>query len=108
MDDLNKIEEFNPFSEKSKELIISIGNTEYFELCEISSKIQCLDFSLSGEVGIVDCTCGNHMQPSERNRQMNKDWIRRLVNPQLRYQKESYPWSQTWAIHAAVHVLQST
>ena len=26
--DLNKTEEFNPFSEKSKELIISMGNTE--------------------------------------------------------------------------------
>ena len=38
----NKTEEFNPFSEQSKELITSMGNTEYFELCEISSKIQCV------------------------------------------------------------------
>ena len=37
IEDLNKTEDFNPFSEKSKELIISIGNTEYFKLCEISS-----------------------------------------------------------------------
>ena len=29
--DLNKTEEFDPFSEKSKELITSMGNTEYFE-----------------------------------------------------------------------------
>ena len=41
--DLNKTEEFNPFSEKSKELITSMGNTEYFELCETSSNIQCPD-----------------------------------------------------------------
>ena len=39
IEDLNKTEEFNPFSEKSKELITSMGNTEYFELCEICSKI---------------------------------------------------------------------
>ena len=39
MKDLNKTEEFNPFSEKSKESITSVGNTEYFELCEISSEI---------------------------------------------------------------------
>ena len=36
--DLKKTEEFNLFSEKSKELISSIGNTEYFEMCETSSK----------------------------------------------------------------------
>ena len=33
MEDLNKTEKFNPFSEKSKKLITSMGNTEYFELC---------------------------------------------------------------------------
>ena len=55
-EDLNKIEEFNPFSEKSKELITSMSNTEYFELCEISSKIQCFGCSLYWEVGIENCT----------------------------------------------------
>ena len=70
---LNKNEEFNPFSEKSKELITSIGNTVYFELCEISSKIQCPGCALYWEMGIVYCTCGKCMQPSERNRQLNKE-----------------------------------
>ena len=45
--DLNKLEEFNPFSEKSKEFISSMDNTEYFELCETSCKIQCLDCALN-------------------------------------------------------------
>ena len=40
MYDLNKTEEFNPLSEESKELITSMGNTVYSELCEISSTIQ--------------------------------------------------------------------
>ena len=43
MEDLNKTAEFSQFSEKSKELISSMGNMEYFELCEISSKMQCPD-----------------------------------------------------------------
>ena len=47
--DLNKTEEFNPFSEKSKELITSMGNTEYFELCETSSKTHCLGCALYWE-----------------------------------------------------------
>ena len=81
MKDLNKTEGFNPFSEKSKELITSMGNTEYFELCEISSKIQCPDCALYWEAGIVYCTCGNCMQPSARNRQLNKERYDFLSNP---------------------------
>ena len=40
MADLNKNQKFNQFSEKSKELIRSMGNTEYFELCEITCKLR--------------------------------------------------------------------
>ena len=50
-----------------------MGNTEYFELCEISSKIQCPDCSLYRELDIVYCTCGKRLQPTERNRQLNKE-----------------------------------
>ena len=32
---------FNPFSEKSKEMIHGMGNMEYFEICEITPNIQC-------------------------------------------------------------------
>ena len=72
--DLNKTEEFNPLSEKSKELITSTGITEYFELCETSSKIQCslLRLKLGSGRYLLHCTCGKCMQPSERNRQLNK------------------------------------
>ena len=70
MEDLNNRRKFNQFSEKSKELITSMGNTPYFELWEISSEIQCPDCSLYWEAGIVYCTCGKCMQPSERNRQL--------------------------------------
>ena len=73
MEDFNNTEEFNQFSEKSKELINSMDNTEYFELCEISLKIQCPDCSLHcGMLASFLCTCGKCLQPSERNRQLNK------------------------------------
>ena len=50
-----------------------MGNTEYFELCETSSKIQCPDCASHWEAGILCCTWGKCMQPTERNRQLNKE-----------------------------------
>ena len=40
---MNKAGKINKLSEESKELITDMGNTEYFELCETSSKQQCPD-----------------------------------------------------------------
>ena len=111
MQNLNKTEEFNPFSEKSKELLTSMGNTENFELCESSSKIQCPDCALYWETGVMYCTCGKCMQPTQRNRQLNRARYEVLINlrlPVFQKKKESHPRSQTWTIYAAVHVLQST
>ena len=93
LQDLNKTEEINPFSEKSKDLITDMGNTEIFERYETSSKTQCPDCAfLLG--------CRHHLLPL---RQMP-----RAVNSWLRHQKESYPRCQTCIICAADHVLQST
>ena len=64
---------FNPFSEKSKELIRSMGNTEYFEMCEITSKVQCQDCLLYREIVIVYCTRVTCLLPSQKNRKLNKD-----------------------------------
>ena len=46
LQDLNKTQEINRFSEKSKKLITDMVNTEIFELCETSSKKQCPDCAL--------------------------------------------------------------
>ena len=73
MADLDKNPKFNLFNEKSKELIRSVGNTEYFEMFEITSKVQCQDCLSFWEIGIVYCTCGKCLQPSDRHRQLNKD-----------------------------------
>ena len=108
VEDLNKTEEFNPFSEKLKELITSMGSTEYFELCEISSETQYPDCAINWEAGMEHCTCGKGMRPSERNPQLNKERYDVLSIPASLLKKRSYPWNQTWTICAAVHVLQST
>ena len=108
MKGLNRTAEFNPFSEKSKELITIMCNTEYFELCETSSKIQCPDSASCWEAGMIYCACGKFMQPTERNRQLNEARYDVLSIPWLRHQEESYPRCQTWTICATVHVLQST
>ena len=50
--DFKKNQKFNPFSEKWKEFIRSIGNTEYFEMCEITSKVQCQYFLENWDMGI--------------------------------------------------------
>ena len=47
-----------------------MANTEIFELDETSFKIQCPDWALYWEVSIVYCTC---VQPTEENRQLNKE-----------------------------------
>ena len=72
LQDFNKTDEINPFSEESKDLILDMGNTEIFEVYETSSKKQCPDCALYWEVGIVYCTCGQCLRPTERNRQVNK------------------------------------
>ena len=54
LQDLNKTEEINTFSEKSKKLITDMGNTEIFELFETSSKKQCPDCAFFGELAL--CT----------------------------------------------------
>ena len=72
LQDLNKTEKINPFSEESKELITDMGNTEIFELCETSSKKQCSDCNLYREIGIVYCSCGRCVKPSQSTKKLDK------------------------------------
>ena len=58
--DLEKDQAFNPLSEKSKDMIRSMGNTEHFEMCEITSKVQCHNCVTYWTTGIVYCTCAEH------------------------------------------------
>ena len=49
---------FNPFSEKSKEMIYSMGSVEYFEICEVTPNIQCTNCMTHWPDGIENSTCG--------------------------------------------------
>ena len=45
--DLKQNHAFNPFSEQSKDMIYSMGNMEYFEICEITPKVASLPTKLA-------------------------------------------------------------
>ena len=81
MADVDENQKFGQFSEKSKELIRSMGNTEYFEMCEITLKVQWQDCLLYWEIGIVYCTCGTCLRHSQKNRKLNKDRLDVLSLP---------------------------
>ena len=57
--DLKQNRAFNPFSEQSKEMIYSMGNMEYSEICEITPKIQRSNCMTYWPKGVVYCTCGH-------------------------------------------------
>ena len=79
--DLEKDQAFNPFSEKSKDMIRSMGNMEYLDMCEITSKVQCHNCLTYWTTGIVYCTCGTCLRPSDKHRKLNKDRFDVLSTP---------------------------
>ena len=81
LNDFEKSEEINHFSQESKDLITEMGYNEIFEFYETSSKRRCPDCALYREIGIVHCTCGKCMQPTAMNRQYNKDRYDSLSSP---------------------------
>ena len=67
------------------ELISSMGNTEYFELCEISSKIQCPDRSLYMGSWHRILHLRQMQAAVGKESSAEQGYTRRLVNPLLRY-----------------------
>ena len=49
--DLSQTQKINKFSKESQDLIADLNNTDIFELCETSSKQQCLDCNAHWEIG---------------------------------------------------------
>ena len=54
LEDFDKSEEINHFSQESKDSITEMGNNEIFEFIETSSKKKCPDCALYLEIGILD------------------------------------------------------
>ena len=57
-EDLQQHRAYNPFSETSKEMICSMGNMEYFVICDITPNVQCSNCMTYWPKGLVYCTCG--------------------------------------------------
>ena len=55
--DLQQDNAYNPFGEKSKKMIKSMGNVELFELFDTDPKEQCKECLPYWNQGIVYCTC---------------------------------------------------
>ena len=60
--DLRQNQSFNPFSQKSKQMIRDVGNIELCELLETEPKTQCTVCLSYWNIGIVYCTCGQFLR----------------------------------------------
>ena len=79
--DLQQDQLYNPISEKTKEMIHDMGNVEYFETCGMSSKVQCNRCLKYWTIGIVYCTCGTCIIPTERTRRLIRERFHALSVP---------------------------
>ena len=90
--DLKQTQKINKFSKESQDLIADMNNTEIFELCENSSKQQCLDCNAYWEMGIIYWSCGRKTQstqsPTEFD-QNNRDVT--SIPPWMRDQEKQQP-----------------
>ena len=65
---------------------------EYFEICEITPNIPCPNCVTFWPKGIVYCTCGTCLRPSDKVRKLKQWPLRCSANTQLRHQKGPVPW----------------
>ena len=57
----------------TREMIYNMGNMEYFEICEITPKIQCSNCMTYWPQGIENCICGTCLRPSDKVPKLNSD-----------------------------------
>ena len=79
--DLTQNQAYNPFSENSKNLIHSMANVEFFEMCEISPGVQCLHRLTYWTTGKLYCTCGTCQYLTEKTRKRIRDRFDTLSIP---------------------------
>ena len=60
--DKSQKQEINRFSEESQKVLVDMNQTEIFELCENSAKLQCPDCNPFSEIGIIYCSCGRNLK----------------------------------------------
>ena len=62
LQDMSQTQKINRFSEASQRLLKDMNQTEIFELCENTKKLQCPDCKSFAEVGIIYCRCGRKLK----------------------------------------------
>ena len=70
---IHKTKVFNTFSDESKRTIHNLGKIELFELGEVSSKTQCPSCAKCWPEGILHCSCGQCLLPSDKQRPKTKE-----------------------------------
>ena len=59
---MSETQNMNRLSEASQRLLRDMNQTEIFELCENTKKLQCQDCKSFTEVGIIFCRCGRNLK----------------------------------------------
>ena len=67
------------FSEESSRIILELGNIELHELGEISRTVQCQSCLKHVPEGLVLCSCGMCLRPSEEQTQRIKTQFKVLI-----------------------------
>ena len=62
LEDMSQKQEINKFSEESQKILDDMNQTEIFELCVNSAKLQCLDCNAVSGIGIIYCSCGRNLK----------------------------------------------
>ena len=67
LQDLSQTHKINKVSKESQDLLTVMNNMEVFELCENSSKQQCLECITSCQIGIINCSCKKPTEFEQNN-----------------------------------------
>ena len=89
--DLQQLQQFNPFSKESKDMVREVGSIELCELLDVEPKAQCKICLSYWDVGIVYCTCGQFFRDgTEENKKVVKYTLDLLSIPNY-YIKKGRP-----------------
>ena len=83
--DMSQTQKINRFSEASQNLLQDMDQTEIFELCENSTKLQCSDCNSFTEVGLIYCHCGQKVEDFAESHNISRNTENRW---DYRYRRE--------------------
>ena len=85
LEGMSQTQKINRFSEASQKVLQDMDQTEIFELCEKSTKLQCSDCSSFTEIGINYCSCGRNFWKSRSPTTFQKEQLRFQFGPWLHH-----------------------